>query len=130
MEDDDFGDIAFNPEALIDDYESYQQEVDDYIPDEANVDDDVSKSLQSEFASSSSSSSTTTTTSSSAPPSAVAIQSTSEIESRDVLSSSSTSHPPLPAFLRKKNSDEVALIFAMKLNAERKKQLLNRTHKF
>lgn len=123
MEDDDFGDIAFNPEALIDDYESYQQEVDEYIPDEANVVDDVSKSLQSEFASSSSSSSTTSS-SSSAPPSAVAIQSTSEIESRDVLSSSSTSHPPLPAFLRKKNSDEVALIFAMKLNAERKKQSL------
>jgi DNA polymerase III delta prime subunit len=118
MDDDDFGDVAFNPDAAIDDYDEYQQQIEEYIPEDTVID-EVSKSLHSEFASSSSSSSSANDTNSSS--SSISVIQSKEIESREALSSV-LSLPP--AFLRKKNTDEVAQIFAMKLLAERKKQLL------
>jgi hypothetical protein len=112
MDDDDFGDVAFNPDAAIDDYDEYQQQIEEYIPEDTVID-EVSKSLHSEFASSSSSSSSANDTNSSS--SSISVIQSKEIESREALSSV-LSLPP--AFLRKKNTDEVAQIFAMKLLAE------------
>jgi DNA polymerase III delta prime subunit len=137
MEDEAFGDIAFNPDSMIDDYEEYQQQEEfAFIPDDAEEESNnnnkttVIKSLQSEFANTSSSSSssfsssTTTTISSTTDSinvlsaSTLSTDSISTQESRIPSSLLTSSH-----YLKKKKSpDEIAKDFAMKLQADKKQQ--------